>query len=113
MNDVYRQFNPNQSPLIALSITVLDRTALDINCTPDKRTIFLEHLPTLSEQIRTLLNKLFESTSNVTFGSKKRTQESIESSETEKPPTKQMCIERFTKTTVCFIELRRVAESLG
>jgi len=97
INDIYRHFNPNQYPLVILSIEVLDRGTLDINCTPDKRTVFVEHLSDMCDQIRTILNKLFESSSNVYIGSNKRTQETTEN---DNPPTKQMRIERFVKKPV-------------
>lgn len=73
---------------------------MDINCTPDKRTIFLEHLSDLCDRIRTKLNELFESSSNVYVPSNKRTQEISESEDTPSPPTKQMRIERFVKKPV-------------
>ncbi len=79
---------------MVLSIEVLDRGTLDINCTPDKRTVFVEHLSDMCDQIRTILNKLFEASSNVYVVSNKRTQETTES---DNPPTKQMRIERFAK----------------
>lgn len=83
-----------------MSIEVLDRGTLDINCTPDKRTIFVEHLSEMCEQIRTNLNKLFETSSNVYVGSNKRQQESTENNDIPTPPTKQMRIERFVKKPV-------------
>lgn len=73
---------------------------MDINCTPDKRTIFLEHLSDLCDRIRTKLNQLFESSSNVYVPSNKRTQEISETEDTPSPPTKQMRIERFVKKPV-------------
>ncbi|CAF0875032.1 unnamed protein product [Adineta steineri] len=100
INDIYRHFNPNQYPLVALSIEVLDRSTLDINCTPDKRTVFVEHLSNMCDQIRLILNKLFESSSNVYVSSNKRQQETIETNnDIPTPPTKQMKIERFVKKT--------------
>ncbi|UJR14601.1 hypothetical protein I4U23_001596 [Adineta vaga] len=97
INDIYRQFNPNQYPLVALSIEVLDRSTLDINCTPDKRTVFVEHLSNMCDRIRVILNQLFEASSNVYVGSNKRPQEISETNDLPTPPTKQMRIERFVK----------------
>jgi DNA mismatch repair protein PMS2 len=97
INDIYRHFNPNQYPLVVLSIEVLDRGTLDINCTPDKRTVFVEHLSDMCDQIRMILNKLFEASSNVYLASNKRTQETTEN---DGPSTKQMRIERFVKKPV-------------
>jgi DNA mismatch repair ATPase MutL len=85
---------------VVLSIEVLDRSTLDINCTPDKRTIFVEHLSDMCDQIRTILNKLFESSSNVYVGSNKRQQDITENNDIPSPPTKQMRIERFVKKPV-------------
>ncbi len=101
INDIYRHFNPNQYPLVVLSIEVLDRGTLDINCTPDKRTVFVEHLSDMCDQIRMILNKLFEASSNVYLASNKRTQETTEN---DGPSTKQMRIERFVKKPVRSIE---------
>ncbi|CAF4224206.1 unnamed protein product, partial [Rotaria sordida] len=97
INDIYRQFNPNQYPLIVLSIEVVDRSTVDINCTPDKRTIFIEHLSNMCDQIRNILNKLFETSSNVYVVSHKRQQESTENNDIPTPPIKQIKIERFVK----------------
>ncbi|CAF4053342.1 unnamed protein product [Rotaria sp. Silwood2] len=97
INDIYRQFNPNQYPLVVLSIEVLDRSTLDVNCTPDKRTVFIEHLSNMCDQIRNILNKLFETSSNVYVISNKRQQETIENHDIPTPPIKQMKIERFVK----------------
>jgi DNA mismatch repair ATPase MutL len=83
-----------------LSIEVLDRGTLDINCTPDKRTVFVEHLSNMCDQIRTNLNKLFETSSNVYVVSNKRQQEIPENNDIPTPPTKQMRIENFVKKPV-------------
>ncbi|CAF1195553.1 unnamed protein product, partial [Adineta ricciae] len=99
VNDIYRHFNPNQYPLVVLSIEILNRSTLDINCTPDKRTVFVEHLSDMCDRIRAILTKLFEASSNVYIGSTKRTQDTSESSDLPTPPAKQMKIERFTKKT--------------
>ncbi|CAM4816827.1 unnamed protein product [Rotaria magnacalcarata] len=97
INDIYRHFNPNQYPLVVLIIEVLDRSTLDINCTPDKRTIFIEHLSNICDQIRTILNKLFEKSSNVYVVSNKRPQETTQNNDTLTPPVKQIRIDRFVK----------------
>lgn len=85
---------------MALSVEVLDRSTLDINCTPDKRTVLVEHLSNMTDQIRTLLNQLFESSSNVYVNSNKRPQETTENTDLPIPPMKQMRIDRFAKKTV-------------
>ena len=54
----------------------------------------------MSDQIRTILNKLFESCSNVYVVSNKRQQETTENKDIPTPPTKQMRIERFVKKSV-------------
>ena len=86
---------------MVLGIEVLDRGTLDINCTPDKRTVFVEHLSDMCDQIRAILNKLFEGSSNVYLVSNKRPQETTESDD---PPTKQIRIERFVKKSVRSIQ---------
>ena len=100
VNDIYRHFNPNQYPLVVLSIEVLNRSTLDINCTPDKRTVFVEHLSDMCDRIRAIFTKLFEASSNVYIGSNKRTQDTSEGNDLPTPPVKQMKIERFTKKPV-------------
>jgi hypothetical protein len=54
----------------------------------------------MCDQIRVILNKLFESSSNVYVVSNKRQQETIENNDIPTPPTKQMRIERFVKKPV-------------
>jgi hypothetical protein len=54
----------------------------------------------MCDQIRVILNKLFESSSNVYVVSNKRQQETIENNDIPIPPTKQMRIERFVKKPV-------------
>jgi hypothetical protein len=57
-------------------------------------------LSVLCDQIRTNLNKLFESSSNVYVVSNKRQQEIIENKDIPTPPIKQMKIEHFVKKPV-------------
>jgi hypothetical protein len=54
----------------------------------------------MCDQIRTILNRLFETSSNVYVGSNKRQQETVENNDSPAPPTKQMRIERFVKKPV-------------
>jgi hypothetical protein len=54
----------------------------------------------MCDRIRVILNKLFESSSNVYVVSNKRQQETIENNDIPIPPTKQMRIERFVKKPV-------------
>jgi hypothetical protein len=54
----------------------------------------------MCDQIRIILNKLFESSSNVYVVSNKRQQETIENNDSSTPPTKQIRIDRFTKKPV-------------
>jgi len=100
INEIYRHFNPNQYPLVILTVDVLDRSTLDINCTPDKRTIFVEHLSDMCEHMRSSLNKLFEGSSNVYIGTNKRTQDTTENDDLPTPPVKQIRIDRFVKKPV-------------
>ena len=54
----------------------------------------------MCDQIRTVLNRLFESSSNVYVTSNKRQQEVTENNDVSTPPIKQIRIERFVKKTV-------------
>jgi hypothetical protein len=54
----------------------------------------------MCDQIRTNLNKLFETSSNVYVLSNKRQQETSENNDIPTPPTKQMRIENFVKKPV-------------
>jgi len=54
----------------------------------------------MCDQIRTNLNKLFETSSNVYVVSNKRQQEIPENNDIPTPPIKQMRIENFVKKPV-------------
>lgn len=59
INEIYRQYNPNQYPFVFLNIN-LDRTSVDVNVTPDKRKIFLTKETIVLEVLKQSLFKLFE-----------------------------------------------------
>lgn len=64
-NECYRQFNPTQYPFFVADICV-DRASVDINVTPDKRTVLLHDEVLLIESLRDeLLACLSESISSV------------------------------------------------
>lgn len=42
VNEMYHQFNAHQQPFVFLNIFSA-RNAVDVNVTPDKRQVFLEH----------------------------------------------------------------------
>lgn len=42
VNELYHQFNAHQQPFVFLNI-FSSRDAVDVNVTPDKRQVFLEH----------------------------------------------------------------------
>jgi hypothetical protein len=59
----------------------------------------------MCDQIRSILNKLFETSSNVYLVSNKRQQDTTENNDNQTlPPTKQMRIERFAKKPVRYYE---------
>lgn len=60
INEIYRQYNPNQYPFVFLNV-VMERTSVDVNVTPDKRKIFLIKEKQVLDIMKTSLLKLFES----------------------------------------------------
>ncbi|RZF47591.1 hypothetical protein LSTR_LSTR012213 [Laodelphax striatellus] len=60
VNQVYHQFNANQSPFVFLNVIVA-RNCVDVNVTPDKRQIFLDNEKLLLAVIKESLLKIFES----------------------------------------------------
>lgn len=60
INEVYRQYNPNQYPFVFLNVN-LDRTSVDVNVTPDKRKIFMTKEKIILDVLKSSLLKLFES----------------------------------------------------
>lgn len=60
INEIYRQYNPNQYPFIFLNVD-LERTSVDVNVTPDKRKIFLTKEKIILDILKSSLLKLFES----------------------------------------------------
>ena len=60
VNEVYRSFNTVQFPVVVLNI-VLDGDFLDINVTPDKRTVMIHNEDVLNDVLRHELTKFYES----------------------------------------------------
>ncbi|XP_047534696.1 mismatch repair endonuclease PMS2 isoform X2 [Vanessa atalanta] len=59
VNEIYRQYNPNQYPFIFLNINV-ERISVDVNVTPDKRKVFLTKEKFILDVLKASLAKLFE-----------------------------------------------------
>ncbi|XP_026486805.2 mismatch repair endonuclease PMS2 [Vanessa tameamea] len=59
INEIYRQYNPNQYPFIFLNINV-ERISVDVNVTPDKRKVFLIKEKFILDVLKASLTKLFE-----------------------------------------------------
>ncbi|CAH0694250.1 unnamed protein product [Spodoptera exigua] len=59
INEIYRQFNSNQYPFVFLNVN-LERTAVDVNVTPDKRKVFLTKEKIILDILKNSLLKLFE-----------------------------------------------------
>lgn len=59
VNEVYKQFNGNQNPFVFLNIK-MENQDVDVNVTPDKRQIFLNHEKVLTTLLKQALMKLFE-----------------------------------------------------
>ncbi|GME68324.1 unnamed protein product [[Candida] boidinii] len=60
INEEYKTFNHVQYPTIILNIEI-DNNFIDINVTPDKRTVLLQNESLIIEDLREELNKLFSS----------------------------------------------------
>lgn len=60
INEIYRQYNPNQYPFVFLNVNT-DRTSVDINVTPDKRQVFMTKEKLILDVLKHSILKLFES----------------------------------------------------
>lgn len=59
INEIYRQYNSNQYPFVFLNVN-LERQAVDVNVTPDKRKVFLTKEKIILDILKNSLLKLFE-----------------------------------------------------
>lgn len=59
VNEIYRQYNPNQYPFVFLNVD-LEKTSVDVNVTPDKRKVFLTKEKVILDILKNSLFKLFE-----------------------------------------------------
>ncbi|CAB3259709.1 unnamed protein product [Arctia plantaginis] len=59
VNEIYRQYNPNQYPFVFLNVD-LEKTSVDVNVTPDKRKVFLTKEKVILDILKNSLLKLFE-----------------------------------------------------
>ncbi|KAG7910594.1 hypothetical protein KL907_001485 [Ogataea polymorpha] len=60
ITDVYKTFNHLQCPVILLDLE-LDPQFIDVNVTPDKRTIFLHNEPAIIEALKERITEIFSS----------------------------------------------------
>lgn len=60
VNEIYKQFNSNQSPFVYLNI-IIEKSMVDVNITPDKRKIFVENETLLLAVLKTSLLNVFKS----------------------------------------------------
>ncbi|XP_065190185.1 mismatch repair endonuclease PMS2-like [Sycon ciliatum] len=61
VNDVYHSYNRHQTPFVLLMIGVSERSSVDVNLTPDKRSILLENEKAFLAVLRRSLANLFRS----------------------------------------------------
>lgn len=54
VSEVYHQYNQHQHPFVFLNVIVA-RDCVDINVTPDKRQIFIEHEKLLVHMVKVSL----------------------------------------------------------
>ncbi|CAH1638797.1 unnamed protein product [Spodoptera littoralis] len=59
INEIYRQYNSNQYPFVFLNVN-LEREAVDVNVTPDKRKVFLTKEKIILDILKNSILKLFE-----------------------------------------------------
>lgn len=59
INDVYKLFNTLQSPMFVLDL-LIDNSFLDVNVTPDKRTVMIQSEEVLGEVLREELCKMYD-----------------------------------------------------
>ncbi|XP_074649562.1 mismatch repair endonuclease PMS2-like [Tubulanus polymorphus] len=64
LNEVYHIYNRHQYPFVLLDIS-LDKESVDVNVTPDKRQIFIEHEKLLLAIIKASLIQMFEPLTSV------------------------------------------------
>ncbi|KAK9502756.1 hypothetical protein O3M35_011466 [Rhynocoris fuscipes] len=60
VNEIYHQFNVHQTPFVYMNITV-EKESVDVNVTPDKRQIFLNHEKLLIAIVKASLLSTFKS----------------------------------------------------
>ncbi|KAJ2799049.1 ATP-binding mismatch repair protein [Coemansia guatemalensis] len=73
VNEMYRDHSPTRFPLYAIAVTINPRT-IDVNLTPDKRTILIRHEPQLLAALRQALALVFEPSESVFNVSRVQTQ---------------------------------------
>ncbi|KAK6169451.1 hypothetical protein SNE40_020506 [Patella caerulea] len=102
INEVYHTYNRHQYPFLVLNIN-MDKTAVDVNVTPDKRQIFLQGEKILLAVIKTSLIKLFEPTTcmmtlNQSPFSHQITKESSNKTEGETPKSSASQLSRLKRS---------------
>ncbi|RVE54098.1 hypothetical protein evm_001221 [Chilo suppressalis] len=60
INELYKQYNPNQYPFVFLNVNI-EKASVDVNVTPDKRKIFLTKEKIILDLLKNSISKLFES----------------------------------------------------
>ncbi|KAJ2082793.1 ATP-binding mismatch repair protein [Coemansia sp. RSA 988] len=73
INEMYRDHSPTRFPLYAIAVTINPRT-VDVNLTPDKRTILIRHESQLLAALRQALALVFEPSESVFNVSRVQTQ---------------------------------------
>lgn len=64
INEVYKSYNHVQYPVVVLNI-IIDTKFLDVNVTPDKRTILIHNENIVHDVLKDELSKLFDSLQNL------------------------------------------------
>lgn len=64
LNEVYKTFNHTQVPVFVLDIEI-DQTFVDINVTPDKRSVMVQNEDLLGEVLREEVTKFFDGMHNI------------------------------------------------
>lgn len=58
INEVYHQYNRHQYPVVVLNVQLPSET-VDVNVTPDKRTLFLHSIEALTADVKATLDALY------------------------------------------------------
>ena len=86
VNEVYRSYNRHQSPFVLLLVSISERSSVDVNLTPDKRSMLLEHEKVFLALLKRSLQKLFAARDGC-YGVDSQFQAAVNKNAVESPST--------------------------